>query len=227
MQVLLFSLHMILLPIRDYIKTVYILTRIKYKNPTLKILRKVDVCRKSKFGNYVYLAENSKIINTFIDDYSYVGADTILHNTTTGKFSCIGPNVKVGLGEHPTKDFISVHPIFYSPAAQVGITFADISYFEEYKSTIIGSDVWIGANAIIRGGVTIGHGSIVGAGSVVTKDVLPYSIVGGIPAKIIKYRFTDHEITKLLSLKWWLKDASWLRKNYKCFHDIQNIDQII
>ena len=88
--------------------------------------------------------------------------------------------------------------------------------------THIGNDVWIGLNATILDGVTIGDGAIVAAGAVVTKDVPPYAVVAGVPAKIIKYRFTESQIDFLLKFRWWEKDRKWIQQNYKRFQDIES-----
>src|SRR5690606_29947135 len=88
-------------------------------------------------------------------------------------------------------------------------------------SVKIGNDVWIGEDAIIMGGVKIGDGAIIAARAVVTKDVPPYSIYGGVPAKLIKYRFDNYIIKKLLAIKWWDLEESWIRENYYLFHDAE------
>ena len=81
--------------------------------------------------------------------------------------------------------------------------------------------MWIGSGAYIKSGVRIGDGAVIGAGAVVTKDVEPYAIVGGIPAKVIRYRFSREQIEALLNIKWWNKDDKWLEENGKFFVDIQ------
>ncbi len=88
-------------------------------------------------------------------------------------------------------------------------------------NAIIGNDVWIGSNVLIIGGIKIGDGAIVAAGAVVTKDVPPYAIVGGIPARIIRFRFDKEQINKLLELKWWNKDDDWLIKNNYLFCNVE------
>ena len=120
-----------------------------------------------------------------------------------GAFCSIGPGARVGgLGSHPV-NWISSHPVFYSSKMQVGVTFAKEDKFQEERFTLIGSDVWIGANAIIMDGVKVGDGAIVAAGAVVTRDVPPYSVVGGVPAKLIKFRFDERVRNALLDWKWW------------------------
>jgi acetyltransferase-like isoleucine patch superfamily enzyme len=89
----------------------------------------------------------------------------------------------------------------------------------------IGNDVWLGANVIVLDNITIADGAIVAANSVVTKDVPPYAIVGGTPAKLIKYRFDEADIAFLLEYQWWDKDINWLRENLSLFHDIRNLNR--
>lgn len=84
----------------------------------------------------------------------------------------------------------------------------------------IGNDVWIGSNALIKSDVTIGDGAVVAAGAVVTENVEPYVIVGGVPAKLIRYRFTTEQIEALLRIKWWDRDDSWFQENRKYFTDV-------
>lgn len=103
--------------------------------------------------------------------------------------------------------------------------FEDFHYLDSLKgiSVVIGSDVWIGARAAILEGVTIGDGAVVAAGAVATKDVPPYAIVGGVPAKIIKYRFDEETIKKLLELKWWDKDMDWIVEHACMFEKVENL----
>lgn len=166
-----------------------------------------------KVGRYSYLN------NVSIDSYSYLAGFNTMMNTKIGKFCSIAENVKIGLGIHPVSSFVSTSPVFYSPSAQCGFTFADKSYFTETGIVNIGNDVWIGANAVLMDNVTIGDGAIIAAGAVVTKDVAPYSITGGVPAKHIKYRFDDIIIKALLESRWWDFDKEYIRAHFKEFHD--------
>jgi virginiamycin A acetyltransferase len=124
-------------------------------------------------------------------------------------YTSISSDVKIGLIAHPT-DFISTSPIFY--AKRRG--WVKNNLFQEDKKgfTKIGNDVLISANTMILAGVNIGNGAIIGAGSFVNKDVPPYAIVAGIPAKIIRYRFTENQIKKLEDLKWWNLTKEKLQK---------------
>ena len=134
--------------------------------------------------------------------HSYHGANLeIFHkDTRIGSFCSIASNVCIGAGQHPT-NWLSTHPFQYQNCFAI----KPKSHYEftRYKPVTIGNDVWIGTNVIIMGGLTIHDGAIIGSGAVVTKDVEPYAIVGGVPAEIIKYRFDKDIIDKLLELKWW------------------------
>jgi acetyltransferase-like isoleucine patch superfamily enzyme len=199
-------------------RSAFLIYKLKKKYKTLKISGKVNV-NNCTFGSYNYI-EHASLSNSLLGDFSYVGKNSYINNTEIGKFTCIGPDVKIGLGEHPTDTFVSIHPVFYSSAKQVGLSFVNESFFKEFNDTKIGNDVWVGSNVIIRGGVSIGDGAIIASGAVVTKNVLPYEIVGGVPAKRIKKRFTKEIIELLLKNKWWNNDINWLRENTKEFHNI-------
>lgn len=188
------------------------------KHLSIKYMACVSNCQ---FGNYNTLYEGAVLSNVVLGDFSYVASNSKLANMSIGKFSCIGPEVMAGLGKHPSRDFVSTHPIFYSPLGQAQITFAANSAYEEFAQIRIGNDVWIGARAIILDGVTIGDGAIVGAGAVVTGDVPAYAVMGGVPAKILRYRFEPAEINFLRQLKWWDKDVDWLRQNSTTMHNIR------
>lgn len=156
---------------------------------------------------------------------TYIGANTMLGNAEIGRYCSIANNVKVVTATHPTKDFVSTSPMFFSTLKQTGKTYCNTSKFNEFlsvngKSIIIGNDVWIGDNVTVKGGVTIGDGAIVAMNACVTKNVPPYAIVGGVPAKIIRYRFEDSEIQKLLSIKWWNKSEDWIIKHSDLFVNI-------
>jgi acetyltransferase-like isoleucine patch superfamily enzyme len=169
-----------------------------------------------KIGMYTTIYDEVTISNSQLDDYVYIASKTNISNCKIGKFCSIGPNVKVGLAIHPT-NFLSTFPAFFSTRKQCQITFSDMDYFEEATTNTIGNDVWIGAYSVILGNVTIGDGAIIAAGSIVTKDVAPYSIVGGVPAKLIKKRFNENKIDELLKLKWWEKDMEWIENNISSF----------
>jgi acetyltransferase-like isoleucine patch superfamily enzyme len=146
-----------------------------------------------------------------------------LTNADIGKFCSIGSEVLCGLGKHPSHDFVSTHPIFFSMRKQAQISFVSDSCFEESAPIKIGNDVWIGTRAIIMDGITIADGAIVAAGAIVVNNVPAYAIVGGIPAKVLGYRLDEKNIEHLKAFKWWDKDVGWLRKNATKFQGIQEL----
>lgn len=143
------------------------------------------------------------LTNVAIGRKSYVAEAAHIGECEIGAFSSIGPQAIIGgLGSHPTR-YLSTHPAFYSTLGQAGHTFAESDRFEELSKTVIGNDVWIGARALILDGRSVGDGAVVAAGAVVTRDVPPYAIVGGVPARVIRYRFAPDVIEALLAWRWW------------------------
>jgi acetyltransferase-like isoleucine patch superfamily enzyme len=154
-----------------------------------------------------------------------------------GRFCSIAPGVKCNNGRHPyTYPYVSTAPCFFSPNPnhyQNGGSFADMFCHDELiyadderrYPIVVGNDVWIGENVFIVGGVTIGDGAMVLAGAVVTKDVPPYSIIGGIPAKVIKYRYSQEDIDFLMKIKWWNNSEQWFKKNWHLLNDISKLKQ--
>lgn len=193
--------------------------KLKYKSLNLKSMD-IRIGTGCNLEKYVTLYQNVNLANADIGSYTYISNNSSLSNVIIARFCSIGDDVLIGGGMHPTKTFVSTHPSFYSIRGQSSITFADKSYFTEYSEVIIGNDVWIGARVIILDGIRIGDGAIIGAGSVVTKDIPDYAIVGGVPAKLIRYRFSKEQIEFLKHIKWWDKDIDWIRSHYKLFQDI-------
>ncbi|RXP61845.1 antibiotic acetyltransferase [Lutibacter sp. HS1-25] len=190
----------------------------KYKNLNLRLPLKYGISN-TVFGKNNCIGESVMISNSKIGDYTYINNNTVIQDTTIGKFCSIGENVRMVLGTHPI-NFVSTHPAFYSNNKQFK-TFSDKTYIEEFKGVTLGNDVWVADGAVIMGGVTIGNGAIVAARSVVTKDVEPFSIVGGVPAKHIKYRFDKETIDKINNLEWWNWDESIFLEKFKIFQDTQ------
>ena len=133
--------------------------------------------------------------------YSYVGASTGITDCEIGNFCSIGGNCGIGGGLHPIQ-MVSTSPVFLQGKNFLRKHFASFPYAPS-EHVVIGNDVWIGASVYIKSGVKIGTGAIIGAHAVVTKDVEPYSIVAGVPAKKLRNRFDTETINELLKIKWW------------------------
>lgn len=155
---------------------------------------------------------------------TYIAQNSVISMTDIGKYCSIGPNLMCGFGIHPTSG-ISTSPAFYSNLKQNGISFSKENKIIERKNIKIGNDVFIGMNVSILDGVTICDGAVIAAGAVVIKDVKPYEIVGGVPAKHIKYRFSDEIIKKLLKIKWWDFDDEKIKDVEKMFFDVEKFIQ--
>jgi len=179
------------------------------------------VCRSSKVSKKVAIKRFCKLKNSSVEDYTYLANNVHLFNAKIGRYCSIGPYVKVGLGKHPT-DRLSTSPIFYSSSNPLGIKLVTQDSFIEFENVIIKNDVWIGANAIILDGITVGNGAIVAAGAVVTKDVPEFSIVAGVPAEIIKYRFDQTTRDAIANTRWWEQDPSFFKEfqnDYSNIHE--------
>ena len=193
--------------------------------------RGVHVSPLASFNNHSVfegcnvIHKGANISSTVIGYGTYIGPNTVLNNAMIGRYCSIGANIKVVSATHPSKDFVSTSPMFFSTLNQSGKTYCSTNRFNEFlsiegRTAIIGNDVWIGVGVTIKGGIRIGDGAIVAMNSCVTKDVPPYAIVGGVPARIIRYRFDSNEITELLSIKWWEKPEDWIMKHAESFSDV-------
>ncbi|MDY5357670.1 MAG: CatB-related O-acetyltransferase [Candidatus Cryptobacteroides sp.] len=152
-----------------------------------------------------------------IGRYSYVGNDTDVECADIGQFCSISDHCRIGMGGH-TLSHISSCPLFTQKinGCQEQWVEHDIHAVDE-KRAVLGNDVWVGSHVLINGGVTVGHGAVIGAGAVVVKDVPPYAIVGGVPAKVIRYRFSTEVIEKLLEFQWWNLPDETLKENIRFF----------
>ncbi len=170
------------------------------------------------FGEFSRIANGSILKKCRIGRFSYASGARI-YNTTIGSFCSIGPETQIGgFGRHPTH-FLSTHPVFYSNMKQVGVTFSGRQLIDEILPVLVGNDVWIGARVTVLDGVRIGDGCIVAAGAVVTKDIPDYSIVGGVPARLIRKRFSDDVIQELSALRWWDLPMETLKEAAPLFCD--------
>lgn len=208
----------------------YFLNKIKYKTD-IKIGYKTNIHPSSNFegGNEVlaYSYYKGKMgYGSYISAYCNITANI-------GRFTSIAPGVQTVSGVHPIKEpFSTTSPYFYSLRSHTkGHTFATECIYNEFRyadekmkvDVLIGNDCWIGYESLIVAGVTIGDGAVVLARSVVTKDVPPYAIVGGVPAKVIGYRYSEDKISMLINKKWWDKPIDWLKDNWRLFADLDKL----
>lgn len=175
--------------------------------------------KRTTFSKTAILCRGAKIQNVTIGNYTRVGIDVEVNNARVGNFSRIGRNTIIGPGSHPM-NLLTSHNIFYKKnkawkERQEWV--ADVG-FDEEKVTEIGNDVWVGLNSIIMDGVKVGDSAIIGAGAIVTKDVPPFAIVGGVPAKVIKYRYPQEMIDRLMEIAWWNLPDEEITKRIELFH---------
>lgn len=169
-------------------------------------------------GAYTEIAENCYLENTTMDDYSYCGHLCFFQNVTIGKFSNIAAMVRVGPTMHPT-DRPTQHHFTYRRALY-GFAEQDDEEFFAWRAAqraTIGHDTWLGHGAIVMPNVSIGTGAVIGAGAVVTKDVPPYGIALGVPATVVKHRFTARIVDALFDIAWWDWDHHMIAERLEDF----------
>jgi acetyltransferase-like isoleucine patch superfamily enzyme len=170
----------------------------------------------------VVLFEGVTIQNSNIGDHTYVQKNAMINNADVGAFCSIAGGVCLGLPQHDICS-VSSHPAFYLKDTPLAKTYSSKNYFWPSTRTKIGSDVWIGQNALIMSGVNIGVGAVIGAGAVVTRDVENYEVVAGVPAKHIRYRFGEEKRNALIKTKWWEMSDKWYEDNAALFLDTDKL----
>lgn len=160
--------------------------------------------RECRIGQQCEILSHSVLEYTSLGDFSYAGEYCTLADAQIGKFVAIANNVRIGAPNHPMER-ASQHRITYCPEYYSANATRDHDFFAHRRDAqvIIGNDVWIGHGAIVLPGVTVGDGAVIAAGAVVTKDIAPYTIAGGVPAKAIRPRFTPAIARQLQSIAWW------------------------
>jgi len=172
--------------------------------------------KTTELPDELYLAPFVRLLDCKVGKYTRIKPGCVFKHVVIGKYCSFANNIMIGIGQHPTC-LLSTNSVFY----KAGITdkFARHIDYEEEPRTVIGNDVWIGDGALVMDGVHIGDGAIVASRAVVTKDVPPYAIVGGVPAKVLKYRFPQDVVDVLLDVKWWNKSEEQISNALPIFTD--------
>ena len=218
--------------IKQFIKYIYL--KIKWGKTCIFSISS-NISRESTFEGMCQIHPHTAFhghlgIGSYIGSYSSLSAEI-------GRFSSIAPYVRSNSAIHPYKEpFVTTSPCFFSSEHykfQCGYTFAqrqliqEMRYYDKRKKidVKIGSDCWIGEGVFLVGGIEIADGAMVLAHAVVTHNVPPYAIVGGVPAKIIGYRYDDETIQFLLKVQWWNKPIQWLKENWELLSDLKKFKQ--
>ena len=188
---------------------------------------KDSVVLSSVIGEYCDIEKRNLLRNAVIGDMTYTGAETSIMWAEIGKYCCISRQVDIGGNEH-NYNAASMMPT-YRLRNRLG---GKLARHHDEPKIIVGNDVWIGQGVSIvrKEGLTIGDGAVIGSGAVVTKSVPPYAIVAGVPAKVIKYRFSEEVIGKLQELKWWDWPKEKILKNWPLLSadlDEEGVDQLM
>lgn len=180
------------------------------------------IVRDCRFGRYTQVGEQSRMENCLLDDYAYLGNSCDLMSADIGKFANIAAMVRINPGFHPM-EYPTLHHFTYRPTMYGMAAEDDAGFFQwrRRQRVVIGHDTWIGHGAVIMPGVRIGNGAVVGSNSVVTKDVPPYAIVGGVAAKVIRQRFPRAIADALEATAWWDWDHDTLTERLPDFKNLR------
>lgn len=208
-----------------YIKEVASLSKLQNKYPNCEFYSGAKISN-SEFGNYNVIFNDVLMDYCNIGDHSYIQKKATIFNAKIGKFCSIASGVSIGPGIHKMNG-ISTHPAMYLNNTPLIKTYSQRDLYESSKTTVIGNDVWIGERAIILDGIEIGNGAVIAAGAVVTKNVIPYSVVGGVPAKHIKFRFDPETIECFEKSEWWNYSDEWFGENADLMLDVDRFKEYL
>ena len=182
----------------------------------------------STLGRYTEIAERCRLDEVEFGDYSYIMQDGSIWCATIGKFANIAASARINATNHPTWR-ATLHHFTYRASSYWDDADMEEDFFawRRQNRVTIGHDVWIGHGATVLPGVSIGNGAVIGAGAVVSKDVAPYAIVGGIPAKLIRERFSKEIGERMDKLAWWDWDHGRLRQALEDFRHLDAEDFLV
>lgn len=200
------------------------------KNPGFyfsKLINRIyrPALRNCRLGQDARVGSESNCIGMQLGKHSYLGKACIVHNVTIGSFCSIANYCTIGGGRHEL-DFVSTSPVFCEGGNTSMKRLGKLTEPEQIPTTI-GNDVWIGENCYVKAGVNIGDGAVLGAHAVVTRDVPPYAIVAGCPARVLRYRFDETTVAKLLAIRWWDWDDEKLARNAALFDAPQKLIEAV
>lgn len=188
------------------------------------------IISECQIEDYVSVNRRNYLLRSSIGVFTYTGIGTMIRSSVVGKFCSISWNVSIGGGNH-VFDHLTTHPRWRFNMMSDNIEYSKNKELQKTLNNqadcIIENDVWIATNAVILRGVTIGNGAVIGAGAVITKDVEPYSIVVGVPAKPIKKRFDERTIEELQGLQWWNWPIEVIRENIELIYSEKVNDSVI
>jgi len=192
-----------------------------------KLLKKarLSAIRGSTIHPSAKIESGTSFVESKIGRHSFCGYDSDVYRASIGAFTSIANGVVLGGARHPM-EWVGMSPVFYAGRDSVKAKFSEHPLAKP-PEVHIGNDVWIGRSAIVLGGITIGDGAVIGAGSVVTKNVPAYAIVAGNPARIIRYRFEEKIIRELEAIQWWLFPEDRLRELGECFNDVARFLSVV
>lgn len=213
---------------KSFLKFIYNKFRLRNKHVKFFCTSSISISAKLEGRN---LIDKDTVFVGEMGLGSYIGTNSKIDGKI-GRFSSIGVNCWIYRGRHLfTYPYVTTSPMFFSLAKQTGCTFASKQEIQEHVYAdkmnrfpiIIENDCWINSDVKFVEGVTVHDGAVVLAGAVVTKDVPAYAIVGGVPAKVIRYRYSQEDIEFLLKIKWWENNYSWFQKNADLLLNIENL----
>lgn len=180
--------------------------------------------RDSRLGAWTDVGPNVHLSETSVGDYTYFAGDASAVYATIGKYCSIASHVRINPGNHPMHRVTQHHMTYRRKMFDLGEDDTEFFQWRRDHHVTIGHDVWLGHGVIVMPGVSIGNGAVVGSGAVVTRDVAPYTIVGGVPAKVIRLRFPEDVAGKLQAIGWW----DWTREELEArFDDLLDLDRFL